>query len=711
MTGDAAGESRRPHPAGRRRVGSWLAVVLVAAVVFGVFLMRRDRATEWPEIGSLESFQNDPAPAHALCRRLDLPPPPDLAELDHEEVVLVHDALLALRRDAADPAGYQSFAEACMKAGDSVRAAAILTVAVDRVPPNADLLLSLAEALRAHGDNQGAERAYQQACEIDPTRAPAWLGRAELAKQRDEWDTALACVREYLTLEPDDPLGHILAVHVLRAVEESDKAIEHIEQAREALPVLPDLETFLQDQSVGREICRRLDLPELPDISGIDSGGKTQFYGMLNRLRARPHDADQYGWFGQLYEAQKFPDLAVELYRRAIELQPDDFEWHYVLGLRMEAEGRLQEAEHAFARAGELNPDYAPVWMGRARMTEGRDEVDAAIRFVTKYIELRPEDPFGYIERAQLFHTAQDISAMQRDLDMARRLERDGKGRLGRKGHRLLGILYKELDREEDSQFHRQMAAAEPKVIDMEDPIGDRVNRLQTFRNPVPTRFAGLVGVGHYREAVAMSDQVLALHEEGSQEYAEICGMIAECYRQLRDYRNAAVYAVKAVEMLPDRPEPYVELALILVELGHFRAAIEAADEALALDPDRTEARYARGLAQIRAAMKDHVLSPADRPSDPASRLVRAIEDLEACVEQEPVNLSYLVALATAYGLAGEFERADQIASLALRVNPHDPNTRDLKRRAEARESFWPSVRAPATSTAPADAPRPGGSH
>jgi len=110
-------------------------------------------------------------------------------------------------------------------------------------------------------------------------------------------------------------------------------------------------------------------------------------------------------------------------------------------------------------------------------------------------------------------------------------------------------------------------------------------------------------------------------------------------------------------------------------------------------------ALYARGLTQVQIAVVEK--NPASAPSqaDPQARLALAVEDLEKCVQAEPVNLSYLVALATAHAMLEHFDRADKLLETALRVSPNDRNTRILKAKAEARQSFWPVP--PKPSTAP----------
>ena len=126
--------------------------------------------------------------------------------------------------------------------------------------------------------------------------------------------------------------------------------------SRDLLPELGPLEHFRQQQQTAREICRQLRLPELPDVSSIDAAGQEFFYHAFQGLRHDPHDPAHYGLLGRLYEAQTFPEHAAALYRRTIDLDPGDYQWHYQLGLLLQRESDLVGAAHQFDLASRLSP-------------------------------------------------------------------------------------------------------------------------------------------------------------------------------------------------------------------------------------------------------------------------------------------------------------------------------------------------------------------
>ncbi len=450
------------------------------------------------------------------------------------------------------------------------------------------------------------------------------------------------------------------------------------------LPRLPDFDTFRTDQSRARTLCRRLDIPELPDITGLDEGGQRHFYDMFNRLRARPDDPDEYGWLGRVYEAQKFPEFADQLYRIAISKAPADHEWHYHLALLLENQGRVDEAEAEYRLAAERRPDFAPVHMRLAWRAAERGAPTEALQEIARYIELRPDDPFGYIEQAQLHFEQEHWDDLAVSLQTAA-----SKGSLNRKAHRLLGALRRHQGNEKESRFHLLMSAKPLPGDDMADPLALLVRRLETYQNPVITRFTSLVDSARYADALAMRDQVIDAARAGNS-LGSILGRLAECYRQTRQLKEAYDHALRARAELPDDPEPRALAALILMSAGRFPEAIADADAALTMNADHLIATYARGMSLMQLALQEHQRPPDQRAAEPPALLDAATRDLQRCVDADPVKLDYLVGLGTARALAGDFDTAQDLLTTASMVAPGDQKVLAYLARARDRQSFWP---------------------
>lgn len=459
------------------------------------------------------------------------------------------------------------------------------------------------------------------------------------------------------------------------------------------LPGLGDLDSFREDQSPARVISKRLGLPQFPDITGIDEDGQKQFYNMFLQLRDEPKNHDKYGLLGQLYEAQKFPELAIQAYQRAIAAAPDDYEWHYALALRLAADGEEQHATDAFLKASQLEPTYAPVWIRLAEMAEARQEYQEGLELVEKYVQLRPTDPFGYIRRARFHDHLGQPDRVMADIEKASALGTHAgqPGPIGPQGHRMLAKVYHDLGREQDRTFHSLMAAdSRQPTPTMDDPIALMVERLATYRKPLLAKLNRLVGLGDWQEAVALTDDIVAQHKN-DHDFASACGQLAECYRHLGQFDKAIEFAEKACELAPQLPRSYAALALAHFDAGNLSDALVEANKSLAIDPNLDVALYVRGLTLKQLALAESRLPPGLRSEDPVQRVEQAVSDLDRCVEQKPVNFDYLLNAGSAHGLLGHYDRAIDLLDTALRIRPHHSRAVLLRRMAAEGESFWPA--------------------
>jgi tetratricopeptide (TPR) repeat protein len=135
------------------------------------------------------------------------------------------------------------------KLGDHVGAIADSRAAVDAVPDSASLLIQLASRYIDAGRLVGAEDALRQAVTIfpDETRAYVRLGYVYLLQGRD--DQAIVMSEKALVLskvrarERDRAYAHLNLARAYGHRGETDKALNHLDQAREAgLPSMAEVE-------------------------------------------------------------------------------------------------------------------------------------------------------------------------------------------------------------------------------------------------------------------------------------------------------------------------------------------------------------------------------------------------------------------------------------------------------------------------------------
>lgn len=118
----------RPAAAGRLRRYGWLGVIAIPVVggILGVWIY--GRTTDWyvmrPGVPTLERFLENPEVLRPLAKALDVPPPPDPAELEHHQVALFLEYYGLLRRHPRDTATLVALGHLFEEVGHPERAAA-----------------------------------------------------------------------------------------------------------------------------------------------------------------------------------------------------------------------------------------------------------------------------------------------------------------------------------------------------------------------------------------------------------------------------------------------------------------------------------------------------------------------------------------------------------------------------------------------------------
>jgi tetratricopeptide (TPR) repeat protein len=247
-----------------------------------------------------------------------------------------------------------------------------------------------------------------------------------------------------------------------------------------------------------------------------------------------------------------------------LQQSPDSVEARQRLGTVYQLEGRLPEAEASFREALRRDHDYVDALIGLGQVEAQRGDLPSALRRFETAIEI---DPHRY------------------------------------KAHFSLGRLLEATGKSDDAM------AAYFRALEFEPNHPDsslRVAAIQLARNQPD-------------QALSRLDRVIELTPENG-EARELRG---RAQLALRHFSQAIADLRAAAERLPDRPEVYYQLALAF-EADHKPAqALRAAERALKLAPDFSDARgLSRRLALATAPQGKNKLAPGAtagaRPESPA---------------------------------------------------------------------------------------------
>lgn len=189
-------------------------------------------------------------------------------------------------------------------------------------------------------------------------------------------------------------------------------------------------------------------LPPLPAFTYQNETSIARFRAADARARQEP-GADTVGRLGMLYHAYQFHEEARACYEIARELEPGEFRWIYYGAMLEKATFAYEEAERLFRRALELRPEDAELWAELGDLYLMWARRDDARAHLERALEIDPVQPVAALGTARLLSLEQewrDVIALLTPL-----LERHP--RLS-KAHQYLAAAYGALGDTERQAFH-----------------------------------------------------------------------------------------------------------------------------------------------------------------------------------------------------------------------------------------------------------------
>ncbi|KAL7457126.1 hypothetical protein ACHAWC_010416 [Mediolabrus comicus] len=250
---------------------------------------------------------------------------------------------------------------------------------------------------------------------IDPEHADAWRMLGRCHTENDEDSKAIVCMMRSLERDPFSPdtllalgvayvneLDHERAVETLKgwvanhplygmdmdgalkeeedlygsAHHEDNNADEHFDEgARRGMRA----QTMAEMRDVERLLLRALDIDNTADAA-----------------------ADVYEALGVVYNVSRDYDAAVDSFRRAIEVRPDDYQLRNKLGATLANSNRSEEALSSYRVALRLKPKYARGWLNMAIAHSNLHNYSEAARCYLQTLSLNPDarHVWGYLRIA-----------------------------------------------------------------------------------------------------------------------------------------------------------------------------------------------------------------------------------------------------------------------------------------------------------------------
>lgn len=426
-----------------------------------------------------------------------------------------------------------------------------------------------------------------------------------------------------------------------------------------------------------------------PDLTEMEPQVAERLAQAREALLDRRRSAELWGELGGLYDAHGLLDLAEVCYRQAVELEPEEFVWSYLLAVVREISGaEIDEVQALFARAAELRPDYAQIDLRLGDALSRRGEYALARQHFERAVAAAPGTAVAQRGLGQTLLSLGEAEAAIVPLTQATVLEpRD------RTAYSSLSQAYMRIGDLEGAQRLVALAERLEPVNAIDDPVwGKWVYDRSLSSSRVFRRGRAKLRDGDDKGAAADFEIVLrALPDEASAHY-----WLAAAYRNLGDREQSLEHFVRATELKPRMVKAHVAAGELQYVSGryeeserHFRAALEItpADGGLYLALAEVLMRREDLDGLVQAYTKAAKLKPLGAPQEAnlgvalmrLDQPANALDHYRRSLELRPEDPGTLYNMGLAFEMLGREQDAIERFTRAASIDPNHEAARHLE--------------------------------
>ena len=217
-------------------------------------------------------------------------------------------------------------------------------------------------------DYDKAIASYKLASQIKPQDTTAVLYSAYASEAKQDFPAAKASYNQLLAMNYKSPT---LYSRLFQMAKQENNQAEAAKILQQALIAYPTNKGFM-----------------LEDLNMSLAGGKgDDALGKINKsITADPSNSNLYAVRGSMYDQQKKTELAVADYKKAVELDPKNFDAQFNLGVY-----NYNKAADLYTKASKMDLKTYQL-SGKKSEVEGKRFFEAAVPYFERALELQPND-------------------------------------------------------------------------------------------------------------------------------------------------------------------------------------------------------------------------------------------------------------------------------------------------------------------------------
>jgi len=557
---------------------------------------------------------------------------------------------------------------------------------------------------------------------FSPNRSESyrWLGETRLALAK--YKEASTAFDEAIKLNPDNAYAYYGKGITLSTIGENDEAIGAFDKAIDLAieQDIVDARFPLGKANALFRLGKFADAIEAYDDAALCSANDGNAYFI---------------YYNKALAAEKLGnnDYALENYKRALAMAPNDSEACAAVGNVLIKLGRYEDALYSFDQAIHLNPNNSTYYHNKAVAYYNLGEFSKAITTSKKALQINPFNAETYrnlsifhlrIARNNLSQNTKDdktVSLQETDFQYAADAAEESI-RLNPENadsyHYLAQSLTK-LGRYEDALgIYEKIIAQNPRERTAHINKAVMLTRVHRYQEALRAlqqaedtknsdivngniwynRGIALVNLGKYKDAEEAFEKAIEFNEEDSRAHN---GLAVTLGKQ-RKYKQAIVASWDAIHYDKNNSEAYFTLGLAYesTELDRYLdTALEAFEKVLELEPDNPDAHIHKGIilqkkGKGKEKRRQYIQAAADYTD--------ALMEMDTVLLQNPKNAEALYHKAVLLNQLGHYEDALQITEKILQLRGEDRNLlhikglifHNLKRPREAEHTLQKAVKA-----------------
>jgi tetratricopeptide (TPR) repeat protein len=572
-------------------------------------------------------------------------------------VILFAAAMMACGGPDEKKAKFFDKGQQLFEQGEYVKAALEFKNAIQIDPNYAAAYFMLGRTQHRQGDLRAAYGAYNKAVDLDPDLMEAQLevGRLLLLGGRSE--DAMKKADILLKKDPEHLEALMLKGSVLLAQDKGPEAIEVLESLRKHAGEKPEIYLLL-----ATAYARDKKMPQAEEV--LKAG-----------VAAHPEFVPLHLGMARFYGESMQPDKAESALHRVIELEPDKTAYKFNLADLYWREGRQAAAIDMVDEVVATEPSNERIRLTAARFFIEKNQLGQAARLLEGGVDAMPESHLLRLQLGDVYLKQKKLEAAVDTLKSCLTLSDDPADAGILQAKNALAKVYLMMRKPDISErYVEEVLSQDPKSVDahlIKGTLllgrGEGASAVSEFRIVVSERPRYIPAYLHLADAHVLNKEVnLALDvlndalkvDDASK---DVRRKLARLYNDRGDYGAAEAQLRKIVEQHPGD-------ARARVELGDFMMVHEKAARAEDVYRSGVEESPQNPLGYLRLA---RLLRQQGKPD-------KALAELEAGYEKNPLSASLLTALIQTYVALDRYSDAEAILKRRIEDNSRDVFSQNL---------------------------------